>query len=252
MDEVHKSEESVRAYLLGTLDERDAAELEQNYFENPAYLAWMQTVEDALIGDYLDHELSPAEQRRFEERYLALPDLKNRLNEVIAGRSLRPRKIWWTQTRLVATVAFVLTLAVMASLLVRQRSAEAVPGTVARIEYPAKPAVFEMQLSPGLTKGPRATANEFTIPTGTATVKLTFELPGRSSNQQLAIRFLTIDAEGHRKLAWTATAASEASGNDSKATVELQPTVLVPADYLAEISGREGNVLETYAFRTIP
>jgi hypothetical protein len=84
------SSEPVRSYLLGTLEESCAAEIEQRYFTDRAFFHFVQAVETGLIEDYLAGRLLPSVKSRFEERYLTVPDLRRRVEEV-RGTRVRAR-----------------------------------------------------------------------------------------------------------------------------------------------------------------
>src|ERR1700733_14489213 len=84
METPHSLIEPVRAYLLGALDDREASELEVLYFCNPACLRLMNNVEESLIKDYFQNRLSQAEREQFETRYLEVPELRRKLEEVRA------------------------------------------------------------------------------------------------------------------------------------------------------------------------
>lgn len=82
----HKSIETMRAYLLGRLPEDEASALEQEYFVNRPFLLKLQSEETALIEDYLDGNLGPAERQSFEKQYLQLPELQRKVEQVRGER----------------------------------------------------------------------------------------------------------------------------------------------------------------------
>jgi curli biogenesis system outer membrane secretion channel CsgG len=99
METAHITDEPVRAYLLGQLADHEAVVLEEKYFVDPSFFRSVQTAERALIADYLDNRLSRSERRQFEDRYLRLPALKKRFEEVRAQwhpplPSARPASRW--------------------------------------------------------------------------------------------------------------------------------------------------------------
>src|SRR5947207_1644652 len=98
----HISNDSMRAYLLGQLPDDQAAALEEEYFVNRAFFLKVQSEEATLIADYLDGTLSPAEKLSFESRYLRIPELQCRVEEIRRRRVLG-KPVPWTRWRLAAT-----------------------------------------------------------------------------------------------------------------------------------------------------
>ena len=72
----------MRSYLLGTSTKRAASSIEERYFTDRGFFLFVQAVETALIEDYLAGRLAPSTKKRFESRYLAVPDLRRRLDEI--------------------------------------------------------------------------------------------------------------------------------------------------------------------------
>src|SRR5262249_21854061 len=66
-------------YLLGELAESEAAALEREYFEKPDVFARVAEAETALMDDYVRQRLRPPMRQRFEERYLADPRRRARV-----------------------------------------------------------------------------------------------------------------------------------------------------------------------------
>src|SRR5215831_16907014 len=94
----HISNESMRSYLLGQLSDDEAAALEEEYFLNRDFLLKIQAAETALIADYLDGILPRAEKQHFESRYLRVPLLQQKIEEIRQQRRMRktvaPQSIW--------------------------------------------------------------------------------------------------------------------------------------------------------------
>lgn len=87
MQSDHKSAESMRAYLLGQLSDHEAAALEEQYFVNRDCFLRIQSEENALIADYLDDSLPKSEKDAFETRYLHVPELERKVEEVRRQRN---------------------------------------------------------------------------------------------------------------------------------------------------------------------
>src|ERR1017187_7127574 len=88
----HISVETVRAYLLGTLDPSAASALEDEYFATPALFTKILEEERSLILEYLEGRLAADQRPFFEERYLEIPELRRRFEQVKVARSAALRK----------------------------------------------------------------------------------------------------------------------------------------------------------------
>ena len=179
MNSTHKSDESVRAYLLGTLGELEASELEASYFLDPARLRWLESIEDALIGDYLHDRLARADRQRFEARYLEVPVLQQRL-EAVRSRILlnaqAKRAGAWPMLRIALVCMALLALGI--GTWRYQLVPQAIVATAARKIAAVPVASFSIRLAPGVSKGAHTGAQEFAIPPAIGKVSLTLELPG--------------------------------------------------------------------------
>src|SRR3954467_11632978 len=66
-----RSDEAVLIpYLLGQLTEAEQAKVEDRAFEDAGFLEALEAAEADLIDSYVRHELSPADRRSFESRFL--------------------------------------------------------------------------------------------------------------------------------------------------------------------------------------
>ena len=77
-----KSDKAIRAYLLGLLPEDEATALEEEYFVDRQSFHRLQSEESALIVDYLDRHLHGRENEIFESRYLHVPELQRKVEDV--------------------------------------------------------------------------------------------------------------------------------------------------------------------------
>jgi hypothetical protein len=251
METTHKPGKNVRAYLLGTLDDREASELEANYFTDPACLRRIQNVEEGLIEDYFGDRLSPADRQRFESRYLEVPELRRKLDEVrvrLQRTVPRPRPAIWPSVRLALVCVGLFLVAAGTWRYVRLRSSPIRTGAGTTLPVPM--ATLSLRLLPGVAKGGAATQRELTIPAGGARVKVTLELPGQTTPLTCTVRLLALDADGRPGLVWTSQAVrSDSAGNIGEVSVEPDTSVLQPADYLAQVVTPDGSILETYVFR---
>ncbi len=245
----HKQDEPVRAYLLGTIDDRDAAAMEQKYFVDRDFFLKLRNAETALIEDYLEGRLSRSDKRLFEKKYLEVPDLTRRVEEVRQDfreeRSSvsRFRSPLW-QLALAGAALSLLLAGAFVYLHAPQRTA------VTRSDLPRiVPSVFTLRLTPGLSKG--ATAESvMTAPGDGADVKLLLEMPGRNSAADYRAHLMAIGADGQRTEVWTSgTLRPEAAPGGGVLPVALAGNLLRPGDYVVQVGLPGGATLESYLFR---
>jgi hypothetical protein len=242
----HKSKESVKAYLLGNLDEREASVLEEQYFSDPAFLEWIGKVERELIADYLQGRLSGPEIAQFEARYLEIPDLKKKV-DAARGRlpdSLHPStQIGW-QFALAAVL--VAGCAISAWFLLRDHSSPQIAGKT------RPPILLAVHLTPGLTKGDGARQVEFIVPPA-GRVRLSFELPGLRSPAECRVLVAMIDSDGRRNTVWhSGPLKTEPGGASQEARVDIDSATLRFGDYVGEVLAPDDTIRETYSFRVNP
>jgi anti-sigma factor RsiW len=240
----------VRAYLLGTLDPAEAAAFEDRYFGDDAVFAELKVTENRLIADFLDGRLPPQERKLFEARYLRVPELKRRLDEVSAGR--RPvarfqfRPLW-----MAAAAALVLVTA--GAVWYSQQPGAPSSVLTARSVSPAEVQPLAHSLVPFLAKGAGGAANQFATPPPRTPVRLNLELPGRTGAGavEASVSLYRLDAAGARQPVWrgTAPARSEPAAADQEPSILLPPGLLVRADYLLEVKTPDGNLIGSYFFR---
>src|SRR5689334_9381277 len=72
-------EKLIARYLLGELPEEQQVEIEDRAFADKEYLASITAVENDLIDEYVRHELSEADRRKFESRFLASAERRKRV-----------------------------------------------------------------------------------------------------------------------------------------------------------------------------
>lgn len=84
------SENLIARYLLGELSEEQQIEIEDRAFADQDYLASITAVENDLIDEYVRHELSESDRRRFEERFLASAARRKRVEFAKALASVEP------------------------------------------------------------------------------------------------------------------------------------------------------------------
>jgi hypothetical protein len=98
------NETLIARYLLGELSEEQQVEIEDRAFADQKYLASITAVENDLIDEYVRNELSPAERRRFEQRFLVSAERRKRVEfaRALAGvieEQAVPKKIVVQETQ---------------------------------------------------------------------------------------------------------------------------------------------------------
>jgi anti-sigma factor RsiW len=69
----------LQKYLLGDLSEQEQVVVEDRAFADPGYLEALEGVEADLIDAYVRGELSQADRRQFERRFLTSPQRRNKV-----------------------------------------------------------------------------------------------------------------------------------------------------------------------------
>ena len=91
---------AVRRYLLKQLSGEEQSALEARLLTEENLFTEVEIVEDELIDEYLGHELSREEHKRFEEHFLTTPEREGKLRSARAmkryldGVSPPPQRIW--------------------------------------------------------------------------------------------------------------------------------------------------------------
>lgn len=116
-----------RRFLLGQLPPEEQERIEELAFADVDTFAFLETVEDDLIDEFIQGDLSAEEKQRFENHFLSLPGRRNNLQvsralqqhldtmkirdrkgfSILAWFSLKP---WWFRLALTATAAVLLVI----------------------------------------------------------------------------------------------------------------------------------------------
>jgi len=239
--------EMARAYLLGALDDEQAAGVEVRYFTGRPCLHEMKAAERRLIEDYLNGALSGDDLRRFEARYLGTPVLRKvveqaRRERVVAGRG-------WVKLVWVLAASCVVAASVW-FVWVRREPA---PRIAVVGKAPVLVAAVTLRLSPGVSKGESGETARIALPPANAPVRLIAELPGLRTSVECAARLSVVGADGAWSRVWNGPPAPSATGaSGQELTVELKPGMLHPGDYVLEAVMPDGRVRETYLFHVSP
>src|SRR6267142_1209461 len=256
MPQEHTSMEAMRAYLLGRLPQEQANALEAEYFTDRAVFLKTQAAETDLIQEYLDGGLPAEERQCFESRYLKIPELQRRVEEVKLQRgSQRPTvrpglQFGW---RPALAMAFVVMLAT--GLWIYRSRGNKPPVQIGNHQdksggNPGTRIAAVFYVSPGLTKGPDSKPVQFEAPAASAAVLLVLELPGQRVPVHKAVRILRARTDGGRDLVWDRTdILSESVQGTQSLILKLSGTPLEPGDYVVEVSAADGDIYGKYVYR---
>src|SRR5947209_9312033 len=81
----HEIQGNIKKYLLGQLAGADLEEIERRVLTDDDFHEEVQIMEDELVDEYVNAELSADERRLFEKNFLADPESRNKLR---LGRAL--------------------------------------------------------------------------------------------------------------------------------------------------------------------
>ena len=70
---------NIKKYLLGQLAGADLAEIERRLLTDDEFYEEVQIMEDELVDEYVNSELSADERRLFEKNFLADPESRSKL-----------------------------------------------------------------------------------------------------------------------------------------------------------------------------
>ena len=255
-------------YLLGRLTEEERIRLEEGYFQDDALLTRLEFLEDRLIDEYVNQELSPQDRADYESRFMASPRRLEkarlvqglRLVALSAGHRSRAAP-FWAFLRRPYFKAFVLAFAsimlvcgwwvalVSRSELARVRTSlerqladskarqqQLEQSQSARGAAPgvgAEP-VIAFVLFPGLSRGAPG-AGRLRIPQTDVLVRFQLKLPDGAPGPPYLVSLRTADGD----VIWSERVVSSTGG---ELTIGIEGSVLSEGDFLfvVESSGSPG------------
>ncbi len=153
--QTNKDEVAIR-YLLGDLSDEERDRMEMDYFQDDALHEELLAVEEELIGSYVRGELTPEQRVRFEKRYLAAAEGRERVEfaRTLSGyiESIPPketRKTPWQDSwfaffrqlslarRFAAIAAAATILALPAIIILRSRQGESIGPVASQTTLPS-------------------------------------------------------------------------------------------------------------------
>jgi hypothetical protein len=231
-----------RAYLLGTLEDRDRDHVEESYVASAGALETIEAAEESLIDDYLSGRLSGDERDRFERHYLAAPHHRTRIETIrrLQGAARRTRK--GPQLGWLALAAGLVVAAGAALWITRQSmstsTSHAPTAAAPAAASAASPAPFVFALAPVTVRSATETDNPaLVVPPATGVVDL--HLQGDGSVPPLVRGRAVLRTVAGADVWQGPIEVSSRRPADAIAGVEISAALLPPDDYtltLFEIS----------------
>jgi hypothetical protein len=265
-----EEKQTIRAYLLGLVPDEEMSPLEERLMSDKAFYEELLIVEDELIDQYLEGDLSASERESFENHFLLTPE---RQRKVRFGRALNryiatadplpdndaaaeevsegtrdvpkpPPKPWYSVFLPSQNPILSYSLATALVLIVAGVSWLALRSSTPR--EPGK--VLAVTLTPGLTRGENS-IKTISIPNEIGTLRLQLAL---TKNEYPKYRAILLSDEGSKL--WIGEALRpELDGR--LINVDVPAKLLKPGEYQLKLSGQiAANTfedLDRYSFRVI-
>lgn len=253
----------LRRYLLGSLSEEEAAELENLYFSSDEVFEDVLAEEDDLVDAYVADELPPDERSRFEKLLPGSSRLRNRVETARAlGRQTRPSRRALPVGALLLAATVILILGVVWAVRKPRPSSEmaahatpvptaAAPAVVAAIPIPTAGGlrrVASYMLVAGLTRD-ASEATVVAVPNGIETVELRLSLEADAfSSYDVQLR-----TEDGRDVLERRGLRSRKEHPGAVVAVEVPAGKLPAGAYIFTLRGHTGRgtieTLDQYSFR---
>jgi hypothetical protein len=240
----------MRSYLLGKLDSSEADALEDLYFADRTVLLRLNECEQDLIDSYLTGRLLAEDCERFEQKYLRVPELIRRLDDVRRRRNSSlpapraiPQGLYWA-------VAALVLIAAGAGIQSYLHSLRNSPTQVVKQTAPVQTPLIAIALAPGVFKGGGDGA-DVALPATKAQIRFQLELPGGGPLVDCRADIAVAEADGHRTTIWRSSGAlpMKVAEGSRRIMLDVDSTLLRHADYVVTLRQLNGDVLETYLFR---
>lgn len=247
--------ETLRRYLLGTLEVDPRAELEETILRDPAVYEELLLLEEELIEEYVAGDLPKIERQQFETHFLVTAERQKKLrfgqflkrylsshahSENVAIQELNhtvPPRRFYAPFALVVVVAAVLVIGLLCWLAVRKPVEQP-----AAVQQDSSRLVVVVALAPG-----KVDSHGVTIPPQGVDVKLELEVSNASfknykselfrENKPLQIDALRVETKGEQHIV----------------PLTITGQTLSPGDYQVKLSGvsdsGQDEFIDNYSFR---
>ena len=234
---------TLRAYLLGDLPAEDMDEIERAYFASEHALDEVSTAEQEMIEEYLDG--SPSWASRFEDRYLATPAHRRRV-EVVRDLRRRARPARGALVYAPFAIAAALLIAVALGVVMLrggQRAGGRLIGTGAAVSGPAATVAITLPAVSPRGEGETPTVR---LRAADASVTLRLERPATDAAPPYVVSVKTVEG----REVWTGE-ASAATDAGVLASVQIPASSLPADDYIVTLSRETDSEVQRYYFRLI-
>lgn len=246
MNSDHIQVDAVKSYLLGTLPDNEASAFEERYFMDPAFFNEIRRMEIDLVCEFLDEELTDAEQEQFKRRCLQLPRLKKLVEDVRERREANippPRSTAW----IISVVAALVCISVVVAFVIRRK---AMAPAVQKASVETHLEGVSLFLEPSVTMGAGSETRKLVLPPQVQPVSLVAEVPGQTVSADYIAQVFSIGRDGSRNNVFrSGQIRSVPRTGGQQVTVKLSSTDLPSGDYIMELQPAGGKVSETYVFR---
>ena len=245
---------NIKKYLLGQLAGADLEEIERRVLTDDDFHEEVQIMEDELVDEYVNAELSPDERRLFEKNFLADSESRNKLRLGYAlDRHLSAQPLEREEKGLFPFLPFrnpIISYSFAAAILVIAGLVSWAAFRTWRNSTPREPGkILAIELTPGITRD-EGEIKKIAIRPGTESVEL--ELRIASVDQYQSYRAVLQTAEGSEKFRIDDLRATT---KDSHVVVpfKLAAGLLTRGDYYVKLSGLhprgEYEDVDRYPFR---
>ena len=270
MNEPSSTEESLRHFLLGAVDDAERERIESRFLIDPEYKDLLLATEQSLIDDYLEERLPAQDKESFLLQYAGSPDQlqKLRIAKLIkeyaeAHSVVRPidskPKWWYVEPKLFLRIAAVVVIALLLIVWIQFR----------RSKPDARHLAIERELASLNDSSSQAETLPGTLPLSVAPITLRdLEPQARFTPRQdiriLELHLLSVSNERSAKYRAVLSRSADSeqfnfpvlsASTDNPQVIRLRvPTsVLTPGDYQIHLSSiaADGSVssVEEYRFR---
>ena len=229
-------------YLLGRMPPDEAAAMELRYLRDAALLEALGAVEDELVDDYLEEELTASERESFERRYLATEAGRKKIQfsrALVKSSGGGDRRGWrWL------AVAAALVVATAGGLLYRPAALRVPTPVVVAVPKPAPaPVIRTFVLVPHLVRG-GGDGQQVVIEASVTEVRLQLQMDNPDASRQYRAALRSVDED---KTIWTRAATGTEAGAELRVASEDLPA----GDYILSLQAPGLETVASYAVRVV-
>ncbi len=227
------------------MDAHEADALEEQYFTDRTVLLQLRAVETELIQDYLAGRLSPVERGLFEGRYLRIPELLQRVEEVRASMpaaapqlpTLVPRETRRAPGGMLKGFLFAVAAAASVCLVwVFRHPAPTAMVAVGTIRKPAQITGKSIRLQGGVSMGTEQAAR-LELGGDAPTIQFRLVLPPGAAGAECSVKLSRKDRDGELNVVWESPAPMHSArvGDAWELTVDLPTALAKRGEHVFEV-----------------